>query len=77
MQCNSTPSRLSSSEPTECASVRPEISGGPRHILLGWPRRGQCLTKGADKKKAKKYIFKIINFILLLNHQTFNLYKSL
>ena len=51
-------------------------SGGSRHILPGGPRRGQCLTRGAQKK-AKKLYLKIIKFILFSNRQTFNLYKSL
>jgi len=43
-------------------------SGGSRQILLGGPRRGQCLTKGAHKKNCNKWYSKIINFILLWNH---------
>jgi hypothetical protein len=38
------------------ADTHTDTRGGSRHILLGGPRRGQCLTRGA--KKRHKYIFK-------------------
>ena len=54
-QKNSGPTLSATTSIIFSAVVVVAVSGGSRHILLGGPRRAQCLTRGAQKKGKQLY----------------------